>query len=80
MLPFDLHTDPITVAEAAELVFGWTDDKKRRRNNAAVVHGWISRGHLTVQDRLGPRGSPRVLGIDALRAEHQTRERARRGA
>lgn len=80
VLPFDLHTDLITVAEAAELVFGWSDDRKQRRRNEAVVHGWIRREHLAVQDRNGPRGSPRVLGIDALRAERTTRERARRTA
>lgn len=80
MLPFDLRTDPITVAQAAELVFGWTENRKQRRRNEAVVHGWIRRQHLPVQDRLGPRGSPRVLGVDALRAERTTRERARRSA
>lgn len=79
-LPWDLHRDLITVAQAAELVFGWTDNRKQRRRYEAVVHGWIRRKHIPIQDRGGPRGSPRIFGIDALRAERDTRERARRTA
>lgn len=78
VLPFDLHVDLITVAEAAELAFGYGRTKADRRRNEAVIHGWVRRGHLPVQDRRGIRNGPRFHGIDVLRAEQRTRERARR--
>lgn len=78
VLPYDLHTDLITVAEAAELAFGYGETKAARRRHEAVIHAWARRGHLPVQDRRGPRDGPRFFGIDVLRAEKNTREKARR--
>src|SRR4051812_7093459 len=80
VLPFDLHTDLITVAQAAELAFGWTASKARQRRNELVIHTWVRRPHLPAQARCGPRGGARFYGIDAPRAEAKTRERARRSA
>lgn len=65
LLPYDLHRDLLTYDQAAEL--------------AAVAEGtirtWVHRGRLPKRDT--PDG-PRVLGIDVLRAEASTRQRARR--
>lgn len=80
VLPFDLHTDLITVAQAAELAFGWTENKRLRRRQQAVIRKWAERGHLQIRDTAGPWGGPRFHGIDVLRAEQKTRERARRAA
>jgi hypothetical protein len=77
-LPYDLHRDLLTVQQAAELAFGWTEDKRTQRRNEAVIHAWVRRGHLEVQDRNGPRCGPRFHGIDVLRAEAKTRKLARR--
>ncbi|NUR09346.1 MAG: MerR family transcriptional regulator [Streptomycetaceae bacterium] len=67
VLPFDLHHDLITVAQAAELA-GVTDD---------VIRQWKRRGHLepagTDDD-----GRPMFTGIAVLRAEAKTRKGARR--
>jgi excisionase family DNA binding protein len=65
LLPYDLHNDPLTYEQAAEL--------------AGVAEGtirtWVHRGKLPKTDT--PDG-PRVLGINVLRAEAATRARARR--
>jgi hypothetical protein len=58
VLPYDLHTDPISVAQAAELA-DVTDD---------VIRQWIHRKHLTPVDRT-PGGRPLLLGIDVLRTK-----------
>jgi hypothetical protein len=65
LLPYDLHTEPLTYDQAAEL--------------AGVAPGtirtWVHRNLLPKTDT--PDG-PRVLGINVLRAEAATRARARR--
>lgn len=80
VLPFDLHTDLIDVAQAAELAFGWGKTPRDRRRLANTIRKWVARKHLEPRDHGGPRGGPRFYGIDVLRAEAKTRERARRSA
>jgi hypothetical protein len=58
LLPYDLHTDPISVAQAAELA-DVTDD---------VIRQWIRRRHITPVKRT-PGGRPLLLGIAVLRAK-----------
>lgn len=66
-LPYDLHTDLISVADAATLA-GVTDD---------VIRTWKRRGHLTPAGT-DDYGRPLFTGIDVLRAEAKTRKHARR--
>lgn len=80
VLPFDLHTDLITVAEAAELAFGYGDTAAVRRRQQNLIRKWVARGHLAPIDHGGPGGGPRFYGIAVLQAEAKTRERARRAA
>lgn len=75
VLPFDLHTDLITVQQGAELA----------GVSRPTVEAWIKRGyrdpktgekrHLTNH---GVTGAPRVIGIEVLRVEAATRARSGR--
>jgi DNA-binding transcriptional MerR regulator len=66
-LPFDLHEDLISVAEAAALA-GVTE---------AAVRQWKRRGHLHPAGA-DEDGRPLFTGIAVLRAEAKTRKGARR--
>lgn len=58
LLTVDLHVDPLTVADAAELA----------GVSAEVIRQWIHRRHITPIKRT-PAGRPLLLGIDVLRAK-----------
>lgn len=66
-LPYDLHVDLITVAQAAELA-GVSD---------AVIRQWKRRGHLS-QAGATLDGRPLFRGIDVLRAQAQLERKRRR--
>ncbi|MFE2850572.1 helix-turn-helix domain-containing protein [Streptomyces lavendulae] len=66
-LDVDLHTTLWTVAQAAEAA----------RVSPNVVRNWCYRGKLKPADP-DRRGRPRFRAIDVIRAEKDTRERARR--
>lgn len=66
-LPYDLHHDLITVAQAAELA-GVSED---------VIRQWKRRGRLTPAG-VDESRRPLFTGIAVLRAEAATRKAARR--
>jgi hypothetical protein len=67
LLPYDLHHDLLTYAQAAELAGPEVAE--------GTIRTWVHRGKLPKTDT--PDG-PRVLGINVLRAEAATRQKARR--
>ena len=67
-LPFDLHHDRLTTAQAADLAGVTTQ----------VIWQWRHRGHVNALDPMPGERGRRYRGIDVLRAEALTRKAARR--
>lgn len=67
-MPSDLPIDQLITTADASYCAGVT---------VAAIRKWVQRGHLPVADR-DPRGRPLFRWIDVAKAEHATREHARR--
>ncbi len=71
-LPWDLHHDPLSLDQAADLAFGPTDDWGERRRQIKRIRQWRTRYPALFEDASGwdaDAGRAWVLGIAVLRAK-----------
>jgi hypothetical protein len=78
ILPWDIHHEPLSLDQAADLAFGPTTDRAERQRQIGRIRKWITRYPVTFRDATGwdaDAGRVWVLGIAVLRAKAKAAER-----
>lgn len=77
ILPWDLHNEPLSLDHAADLAFGYTQDRDERRRQIRRIRQWITRYPATFDGATGWDENEKrawVLGIAVLRAKAKAAE------